>query len=136
MKQEETFQEISQDAFSYLNISEQDYMMSQQMHASDPSFQELMMGLQLQDDDNYEPKVTKEKAKEIYKYMAEQMTKMTTELGSKQYLYISNQEQFMLEIMVEQAKINDQMYEKYGVEEVDFSKCIQHYDLMNDPDIK
>lgn len=41
----------------------------------------------------------------------------------------------MLEAMVEQAKISDAMFEKYGIEEEDFNTAMIHYNLENDPKI-
>ncbi len=41
----------------------------------------------------------------------------------------------MFDMMVEQSKLSDEMYVKYGVDEDDFNAAMLHYNLMNDPEI-
>jgi hypothetical protein len=41
----------------------------------------------------------------------------------------------MMEMMIEQAKLADEMYQIYGTEEEDFNTAMVHYNLMNDPEI-
>lgn len=41
----------------------------------------------------------------------------------------------MFEMMVEQAKMSDEMYEKYGVDEEEFNSAVMYYNLQNDPEI-
>ena len=38
-------------------------------------------------------------------------------------------------MMVEQAKMSDEMYENSGVEEEDFMAALLHHNLMHDPEI-
>ena len=42
----------------------------------------------------------------------------------------------MMDMMVEQAKLSDEMFEKYGVDEDDFNAAMVRYNLMNDPEIQ
>ena len=41
----------------------------------------------------------------------------------------------MMTMMVEQAKLSDDMYEKHGVDEDEFNAAMVHYNLMQDPEI-
>ena len=41
----------------------------------------------------------------------------------------------MVEMMVEQAKLSDELYEKFGVDEDEFNGSLMHYNLMHDPEI-
>ena len=41
----------------------------------------------------------------------------------------------MVEMMVQQAILADDMFEKHGVEEEEFNSTVMHYQLMNDPDV-
>ena len=47
-----------------------------------------------------------------------------------------DQNEMMLQMMVEQAKLSDEMFEKYGVDEEEFNGCLMHYNLQNDPEIR
>lgn len=38
-------------------------------------------------------------------------------------------------MMVEQAKMSDEMYDKYNVDEEDFNQAMIHYNLVNDPEV-
>jgi len=38
-------------------------------------------------------------------------------------------------MLVEHAKVGDQIYLKFGIEEEDFTKCIKVYELMKDPEV-
>ena len=42
----------------------------------------------------------------------------------------------MVEMMVEQAKLSDEMYEKFGVDEDEFNQSLIHYNLMHDPEVQ
>ena len=41
----------------------------------------------------------------------------------------------MVEMMVQQAILADDMFEKHGVEEEEFNSAVMHYQLMNDPEV-
>ena len=41
----------------------------------------------------------------------------------------------MIDMMVEQAKMSDEMYDKYNVDEEDFNQAMIHYNLVNDPEV-
>lgn len=41
----------------------------------------------------------------------------------------------MFDMMVEQAKLSDEMHQVYGVDEDEFNAAMLHYNLMNDPEI-
>ena len=40
-----------------------------------------------------------------------------------------------LQLLIDHAKVVDMLYEKYGVEEDEFSSAIAEHSLMNDPEI-
>lgn len=42
----------------------------------------------------------------------------------------------MMEMMVEQAKLSDDMYERHNIDEEEFNMAMIHYNLMNDPEIQ
>ena len=42
----------------------------------------------------------------------------------------------MVEMMVEQAKLSDELYEKFGVDEDEFNSSLMHYNLMHDPEVQ
>jgi len=38
-------------------------------------------------------------------------------------------------MLCENAKTGDRLFEKFGVDEEEFTKAFKHFKLMNDPDI-
>ena len=42
----------------------------------------------------------------------------------------------MFDMMIEQARLSDEMHTKYGVDEDDFNSAMLHYNLMHDPEIQ
>jgi hypothetical protein len=42
----------------------------------------------------------------------------------------------MMEMMVEQAKMSDDMYDIHGVDEEEFNQAMVYYNLMNDPEVQ
>ena len=50
---------------------------------------------------------------------------------------MGNQDQMegMIDMMVEQSKLSDELFEKFKVEEEEFNTAMIHYNLMNDPEI-
>ena len=40
-----------------------------------------------------------------------------------------------VKMLVEHAKVGDQLFLKFQVEEDEFTKCIKHYNLIQDPEI-
>ena len=41
----------------------------------------------------------------------------------------------MLELMIEQSKLSDEMFEKYGIDEEEYNTAMVHYNLQSDPEI-
>ena len=41
----------------------------------------------------------------------------------------------MTEMMIEQAKLADEMYEETGIEEDEFTAALLYHNIMNDPDV-
>ena len=46
----------------------------------------------------------------------------------------SQQEEFTITMLCENAKTGDRLYEKFKVDEEEFTKAFKFYNLMNDPD--
>ena len=42
----------------------------------------------------------------------------------------------MMEMMVEQAKLSDDMYTRHGVDEEEFNQAMIHFNLMHDPEVQ
>ena len=56
-------------------------------------------------------------------------------LMTNQSMGSGDQMEGMIDMMIEQSKLADDMYEKFNVEEEDFNAAMIHYNLMNDPEI-
>ena len=48
----------------------------------------------------------------------------------------TDQTEMMLQMMVDQAKMHDEMFEKTGVENEDFEESLMHFVLNKDPEIQ
>lgn len=146
INQEETiYQEVATEVLQHLDIDEQDFMMSQALHAQNPQFQKLMMEMQLGVDegDTAPPSVSKEKAKEIFIYVEDEKAKAMENLrasggagGMAGMFGGQGDMESTINMIVEHSKVGDKLHEKYGIEEEEFAKCIQYYNLVQDPEIQ
>jgi hypothetical protein len=41
----------------------------------------------------------------------------------------------MMEMMIMQAQLSDDMFERHGIEEEDFNQALIYYNLMSDPEV-
>jgi hypothetical protein len=82
-----------------------------------------------------EPKITREKAREIFLYSEERKMESMKTIMSSGRMNQADPMEGMMDMMVEQAKLSDEMFEKYGVDEDDFNAAMVRYNLMNDPEI-
>lgn len=104
-----------------------------------PSFQKLMMEMQLgfEENDNTPPTFDKVKAKEIFMFVEEEKEKaMKNTKGGMPMMPNPSDMEGTINMIVEHSKVGDRLYEKFGVEEEEFAKAIQYYDLIRDPDIQ
>lgn len=86
------------------------------------------MGLS-DDDKDYKPKFNKEKAKEMFRFMEElkfdtmnNLSKLNIDPNDP-----SQQEEFTITMLCENAKTGDKLYQKYQVDEEEFTKAFKHY---------
>jgi hypothetical protein len=74
---------------------------------------------------NSRPSISKEKAKEIFfdseEKKFESMKKMMSDPRNQQMDTQDDQMKAMIEMMVQQAKLSDEMFEKHGIEEEEFN---------------
>ena len=118
MKVEEyMYQEVANQALNYHSIEEQEFMMSQQVHMNDPKFQQAMMQVQMgldEDDKDWQPSVTRDKAKEIFKFVEEMkfetMEKMAKSMAAGGQM---DQMEATVKMLVEHAKVGDQLFTKF-----------------------
>jgi len=140
ISQEETiYQEVATEVLNYLDIEEQEFMMAQQMHQMNPQFQKVMMEMQLgvEEGSNEPPKVSKEIAKEIFIYVEDEKAKsMANMKGGGSMFGNPNDMEGTINMIVEHSKVGDKLFEKYNIEEEDFARCIQYYNLIQDPEIQ
>jgi len=142
--QEETiYQEVATEVLNHLGIEEQEFMMAQNMHAMNPQFQKVMMEMQLgvEEGPAVPPTVTKEQAKEIFMFVEDEKEKAMANLkggagGMGAMMGNPNDMEGTINMIVEHSKVGDKLYEKYGIEEEEFAKSIQYYNLIQDPDIQ
>ena len=112
-------------------------MMAQQVHMMNPQFQQTMLQMQMgtdEEDPDWKPEITREKAIEIFKYM-EELKMKTMEKLAHHTDPTTDQMEATVMMLVEHSKVGDYIYEKFQIEEEDFTKCIKHFQLMNDPEI-
>lgn len=139
-QEEAIYQEIASEVLTHLDIEEQEFMMAQNMHAMNPQFQKVMMEMQLgvEEGPPTQPKVDKATAKEIFIFVEDEKEKTMKEIqGTGGSMFGNpNDMEGTINMIVAHSKVGDKLFEKYGVEEEDFAKCIQYYNLIQDPDIQ
>ena len=123
----------------HFDISEQEFMTAQQVHMTNPMFQQHMMQMQMgmdDDDPTWKPTIDKPKAVEIFKYVEELKFKTMEKLSQGPDPRMGgDQMEATIRMLVEHAKVGDMLFEKFNVEEEEFTKCIKAFDLMKDPEI-
>ena len=144
-QEENIYQEVASEVLGHFGIEEQEFMMAQNMHAMNPQFQKVMMEMQLgvEEGPSTPPKVTKETAKEIFLYVEDEKEKAMANLKGAGgagamggMMGNPNDMEGTVNMIVEHSKVGDKLFEKYGIEEEEFAKCIQYYNLIQDPDIQ
>lgn len=139
-QEEAIYQEIASEVLTHLDIEEQEFMMAQNMHAMNPQFQKVMMEMQLgvEEGPPTKPKVDKATAKEIFIFVEDEKEKTMKEIqGTGGSMFGNpNDMEGTINMIVAHSKVGDKLFEKYNVEEEDFAKCIQYYNLIQDPDIQ
>lgn len=140
-QEENIYQEVATEVLTFLDIEEQEFMMAQNMHAMNPQFQKVMMEMQLgmEDGPSAPPSFTKEKAKEIFFFVEEEKNKEMSQLknGGMGGMMGGGQDmESTINMIVAHSKVGDKLFEKYGVEEEEFAKSIQYYNLIQDRDVQ
>jgi hypothetical protein len=138
-QEEAIYQEVATEVLTALDIEEQEFMMAQNMHAMNPQFQKVMMEMQLGVDDGppTQPKVDKKTAKEIFIFVEDEKEKtMKGVQGAGGMFGNPNDMEGTINMIVAHSKVGDKLFDKYGIEEEEFAKCIQFYNLIQDPDIQ
>ena len=115
-------------------------MMTQQIIMMNPEYQQILMQTQQapEYDQNKEPTITREKAREIF--MDQEEMRVTTmkvimEKAMKNPAFTQQaQMEQMIEGMVANARIVDTIFEKHGVEEDEQTHAVLKYGLMEDPE--
>lgn len=137
--EEKIYQEVATEVMDHFDISEQEFMTAQQVHMTNPMFQQQMMQMQMGMDDEdptWKPTIDKAKAVEIFKFVEELKFKTMEKLAQGPDPRMGgDQMEATIRMLVEHAKVGDQLFEKFNVEEEEFTKCIKAFDLMKDPEI-
>lgn len=87
------------------------------------------------------PKLTRAKAKEIFLYSEERkMQSMEQMMKSQKFggmgMGGGDPMEGMIEMVVEQSKLSDEIYFKFGVDDDEFNSAMMKHGLMNDPEIQ
>ncbi len=77
------------------------------------------------------PHLTREKTKEIYAYIEELRGQMMRDQARS-----AQSQDPTLEMMVQQSKMSDLVFAKFQVEEEDFTRAVQQFKILEDPDMR
>lgn len=110
------------------------------VYMQNPQTQQILMSAQFSPAQQQGPlKLTRQKTKEIFLDSEERkLESMKKMMAEQQQNPMAGQDPMegMMEMMVEQAKLSDDMYERHGVDEDEFNSAMLHYNLMNDPEVQ
>lgn len=138
-KEESVFQDLMMEALDHIGLTEQDFMQVNEMYMRNPQTSQIIMQQQLMPAPSKEPpKLTKEKAKEIFLYSEEKkMESMEAMMRSGRFnpMQAADPMEGMIEMVVEQSKMSDDIFFKYGVDDDEFNQAMVAHNLMHDPDI-
>ena len=82
-----------------------------------------------------EPKLTKKKTLEVFETSQDLTMKTMQKLQTRQTDTGGDQMEMMMNMMVDQAKMQDEMFFKTGVENEEFEEALMFY-MNKDPDVQ
>ena len=137
-KEEKFCGDLLQDAMDHIGLNEQEFMQTHQYYMTNPQTQQILMQAQFAPaSGGPPPSLTKQKTKEIFLDSEEKkLESMKTMMKNQAQMQSQDPMESMMEMMVEQAKLADEMFEKHGVEEEDFNSAMMHFNLMHDPEVQ
>jgi hypothetical protein len=123
-EEEEIYQEYANLVLENFNIQENDFLIAQQVHMGNPLFQKTMISIQhdLEDLAKFKPPVSKDKAKEIFMYVEEAKFNAMDKITKQQEFGSGSHSDTTITLLVEHSKIEDNVYEKFGIESDDLQK--------------
>jgi len=119
--------DLLQEAMEHIGMSEQEFMQMHQVYMSNPQTQQALMQAQFAPTaGSGAPKLTRQKTKEIFldseEKKLESMKKMMSDPAHSMGGGMGGDPmEGMMEMMVEQAKLSDDMFERHGIDEEEFN---------------
>jgi hypothetical protein len=141
-KEEQSFQDLMMEIIDHIGVSEQEFMQVNQVYMSNPQTSQIIMQQQMMPTATDQPlKLTKQKTKEIFLYSEEKkMDQMKNMMSSGKFGggmgAGGDPYEGMMEMMVEQSKLSDDIYFKFGVDDDEFNHAMVKHNLMHDPEIQ
>ena len=137
-KEEQLCGDLLQDAMDHIGLNEQEFMQMHQIYMQNPQTQQILMQAQFAPAPGAgAPKLTRQKTKEIFLDSEEKkLESMKKMMSNPQHMQSQDPMEGMMEMMVEQAKLSDDMFERHGVDEDEFNQAMMAYNLMNDPEVQ
>jgi hypothetical protein len=115
-------------------------MQVNEVYMRNPQTSQIIMQQQLMPTaSNEPPKISKQKAKEIFLYSEEKkMESMEAMMKSGKFNPMSAGDPMegMIEMVVEQSKLSDEIFFKFGVDDDEFNQAMVKHNLMHDPEIQ
>ena len=81
-----------------------------------------------------EPKLTKQKTLEVFETSQELTMEAMKDMQKRQIPETGDQMQMMVTVMVDQAKMQDKMFFKTGIENEEFEEALVYF-VQNDPEV-
>lgn len=138
-KEEKLCEHLLGEAMENIGVSEQEFMQTHQIYMTNPQTAQILMQVQyMPQPGKGQPKLTREKSKSIFLESEEKkLESMKRMMSSGQQMGAAPDDQMaaVMEMMVEQAKLADEMFAVHGVEEDEFNEAMMFYNLMNDRDV-
>eukprot|EP00347_Sterkiella_histriomuscorum_P001648 403371214 len=146
-REETIIQDLMMKTFDHIGLTEQELMKVYQFYMGNPQTQQIMMQGQLAPQsigEKKENQLTCELTKEIFLFSEEkkmdQMKNMieTGKFGGMGGINAQDSDPYddMMEMLVEQCKISDAIFSKYGVDEDELNFSMLKHNLMNDPEVQ
>ena len=137
-EEEKIYQHFANIVMEYFGVDENEFLLAQQIHLTNPLFQKAMANIQKNADEleKFVPPISKEKAKEIFLFVEEQKFKTMENIMRKQAQGEVEASDTTMTLLIEHSRIEDIIYDKFGIEADDFTNWIEKYALKEDEDIK
>lgn len=131
-------QKVTQDALSFLDITEEDYINSFKQLLQTPENQKVIESIELEIRNKHEPKAPMTKTKDEYKRIYCEKLQLDAQCDAQVAQQAPGKPPQIIQqiIVTNKTRVLDTIYMKYGLKAVDITRVVEFHELDKDPDVE